>query len=135
MNDVDCFMPVLRDLDFVLLFLILKAWTLSLTKENVCTQIYSVRRSSNKWNAISFLILSGERTWIGLRIITHKYFFNCQIHILLKFITIFQKNLTRWYLKQHQSHFDTSIPCVPIPCLQETLHVVEDQLQKFKFCC
>ena len=31
MNDVDCFMSVLRGLDFVLLFLILKARTLSLT--------------------------------------------------------------------------------------------------------
>ena len=35
-------------------------WFLLHIDENVCTRKYSVRRSSNKLNAISILILSGE---------------------------------------------------------------------------
>ena len=38
------------------------------------------------------------------------------------------KNLTRLYLKQHQSHLDTGTP-LKMPCLRKLLHLVEDHPQ------
>ena len=51
-------MSVLRDLHFILLFLILNVGTLSGTNENVRTQMPSVKMWFNKLNEIMFLILS-----------------------------------------------------------------------------
>ena len=54
------FSAVLRDLDFNLACLILKACCWSFANEKDLTRIYNVRRSSRRFNAISFLIRSGD---------------------------------------------------------------------------
>ena len=43
------------------------------------------------------------------------------------------KDMNQQYLKQHQSHPCTSIPCAPMSCLREPLHVVEDPLRSLSF--
>ena len=54
------FSAVLRDLDFNLACLILKACCWSFANEKDLTRIYNVRRSSRRFNAISFLIRSED---------------------------------------------------------------------------
>ena len=63
-----------------------------------------------------------------------------QVFSTVKFISCwkpstFFKNLISWYLKLHQSNPDTGILRSLMPCLPEPLHVIEDDPEKFKFCC
>ena len=66
-------------------------------------------------------------------IIECEYFFNCQIYMLLKWLYFKKSDLMISKIESISSWSKYS-SCVDA-ILQEPLHVVNDHLQKFKFCC